>query len=211
MESSNKLLRAVTIAGAVNKWSPFSSRQNPYDDSITALAKVGNIMRHFLPIIIFGVVLMITLNFLKRDREVDAAGNPTVRMWGPCVLFLLVAGFFLWRTLHHLEEPFFQQYRENSYVDAVFVIVGLLAAVWNYYFKITLTPVGIEYRVLFATKLYSLPSVVNVPRNDRGRGGIQLSEGGKIALPSVASGVPYFLKSLAAQVDAKVQSNISPA
>jgi hypothetical protein len=158
-------------------------------------------MQRYIPILIFIVVLIGTLTFLKRDREVDAAGDPTIRMWGPSVLFLLVVVFFLWRTFHDLTDPLLQKHPENALVDVLFILVGLIATLWNYVFTVSLKAGGVEYRVLFQRKSYPLTSVINISRPKRGSIAVQLLGGGKITLPSVASGVPYFIDSLSTQIE----------
>lgn len=157
-------------------------------------------MQRYIPILIFIVVLFGTLTFFKRDREVDPAGDPAIRMWGPCILFLLIAAFFLWRTFQDLTDPFLQKHPENACVDVLFIFVGLMATLWNYVFTVSLKTGSIEYRVLFRRRNYPLTSVLSISRPKRGSPSVQLLGGGKITLPSVASGVPYFLDALSTQI-----------
>jgi hypothetical protein len=159
-------------------------------------------MQRYGPLILFVIVVLVSLNLIKRDREVDSLGNPIVRSWGAFALFLLGVAFWLVTLLRNLGDPFHQRHPENSYVEAACGVVTLVAALLSFYFRITLTADHIELRgIPFFKKSYPLSSVIEVPSYKRGWLAIRLMGGNKILLHAPYSGVPYFLKSLSARIE----------
>jgi hypothetical protein len=164
-------------------------------------------MQRFLPLILFVIVAFVALNFFKREREMDATGNPIIRNWGSSILFLLITIFLIVIAVRNLSDPFHQRYPENTYVEVAGGILGLVATLLSFYFRFTLTKDRIEMRVVpFFKKSYLLSSVIKVPSYTRGRLAIELAGGGKIELLAVYSGVPYFLKGVSAQIERQKKS-----
>src|SRR5579862_4541293 len=107
-----------------------------------------------------GWALIWLTNLAKRDREVDSAGNPSLRMWSTCVLGVIGGCLFLWFTLKHLGDPFYQRHPENIGVDVFFCVFGFLVAAWGCYSNITLTDTAITARYLpFIKRVYPIADV----------------------------------------------------
>jgi hypothetical protein len=133
----------------------------------------------------------------QQKREVDSAGNPTLRFWGTCLLGLMSGFFFLWIVLKNLGDPFHQRHPENTAVEEFFCVFGFVVAAWGYCYKITLTNAAIILRYLpFLTRVYPLDSVDKVEPMAKGSARILLSNGRKITVVPFFSGRPHFLESL---------------
>lgn len=147
--------------------------------------------------VLFALLALGASRLTQRKREVDSAGNPTLRFWSTCFLGLMSGFFFFWVTLKNLGDPFHQRHPENTAVEAFFCVFGFMVAAWGYCYKITLTSTVISLRYLpFLTRVYPLESVDKVEPMAKGNARILLSDGRKITVVPFFSGRPYFLENL---------------
>jgi hypothetical protein len=147
--------------------------------------------------VLFAFLALGSSQLTQRKREVDSAGNPTLRMWGLCFIGLLSGFFWLWITLKNLRDPFHQRYPENTAVEAFFCVFGFLVGGLGYCWKITVTKTAITYRLLpFLTRVYPIESIETIESKTKGSAVIRLLGGRKIPVVPFYSGRPYFLDNL---------------
>jgi hypothetical protein len=147
------------------------------------------------PLISLALVFLASL--ARRDREVDSAGNPSVRFWSACFLGVTGGCFFLWVTLKNLGDPFHQRYPENTAVEAFFCVFGFLLFAWGFCYKITLTATAITVRYLpFVTRVYPIAGVDAVKSISKRGAVIRFRDGRKIPVMALFSGTPFFLENL---------------
>jgi len=143
------------------------------------------------------VVLFAATQLAKRRREVDAAGNPTLRMWSTCFIGMMAGLFWLWTTWTHVDGTYYQRYPDDKIVDLFFCVSSFLLGAWGYCYKITLTSNAITRRYLpLFTRVYPLESVENVEPIAQGNAKILLTDGRKITVLPFFSGRPHFLEEL---------------
>jgi hypothetical protein len=153
----------------------------------------GYILR-WVPI---AVVLFAATQLAKRRREVDSAGNPTLRMWSTCFIGIMAGFFWLWTTWKHVGGPYYQRYPDDKAVDVFFCVSSFLLGAWGYCYKITLTSNAITRRYLpLLTRVYPLESVEKVEPMAKDNAKILLSDGRKITVLPLFSGRPHFLEKL---------------
>jgi hypothetical protein len=150
-----------------------------------------------LQIVALAVVLLASVQWAKRKREVDSAGNPTLRMWSNCFLGLMAGIFWLWVMVKNLSDPFHQRYPENTAVEAFFCVFSFLIGAWGYCYKITLTNTAITRRYLpWLTRVCPIEGVESVESTNAGSAIIRLRDGRKIGVMPLLSGRPFFLQNL---------------
>jgi hypothetical protein len=148
----------------------------------------------FVPV---AVVALVAGRLAKRKREVDSAGNPTLRMWGNYFIGITVGFFFLWMTMKCHADPFWRRYPKNTAVLLFFCVSSFVMGAWCYYYKITLTDKAITRRYLpWLTRVYPIERIEAVESTTTGNAVIRLRDGRRIGITPSFSGRPFFLESL---------------
>lgn len=84
-----------------------------------------------------GIGLVGSLLHWRRDRELDAQGNPCLRYCGPRFGVPLVGMFFLFVAASNLLDPFHVRHPENSVIEFLFVAASLLASLFFIPYRVT--------------------------------------------------------------------------
>jgi|SRR4051812_7972891 hypothetical protein len=135
-------------------------------------------------------------HLIKRTHEVDSEGNATLRLWGACAFSAAVGSFFLWRG--------FEVLHDTSYPDDAAALFGLsafcfLGSGYFLFSKITLFNNRIEQKILpLWTTVYSLGEMTSIDESGGHTTVLRFSGGRKLAVFSLHSGRPFFLKQLRA-------------
>ena len=141
------------------------------------------------------IVLVLLTSLVKRDREVDPAGNPTLRVWSVCLIGGALSLFFLWMTLKHLHDPFYIRNPER-YIEASFCAFGMLVFGYSLFYKVTLTTTAIEVWYLpFLTRVYPIAGV-EIKSMSKASAMVHFRNGQRLLVSRLYSGGPFFLENL---------------
>jgi hypothetical protein len=148
------------------------------------------------------LVLALALYFLRRPDERDRDGNPTLRLWAPAAVLLLVGVLGVAATRHHLADAGYRAHPERLALGLVFAATGLVGALVCLGYRVTLAGDALVWRLPpLRSRRFPLATVAGVDQSTRVSAVIRFDDGGRLAVPRMASGVAGFLPALAAALE----------
>lgn len=149
---------------------------------------------------IWGAVVALagSLFYWRRERELDAWGNPCLRFCGPRFGAPLIGLFFLSLGLKNLSDPFYQRHPENSYVEFGFALFGLVAGAIFIMHRVSIRQGVLEHqRWPLPSKRYQLKDLEGIEEGEKGVA-LLFSGGHVFKINPLLSGQKAFVESVRA-------------